>query len=247
MTVDLKEFLVQFHDFLAPQLDVYEQAIYLYLFRHSRLAGKEEVVMGFKSARARLATGVGEGGRPMSESTSHKKLESLQGKGCITIVRTSHKGRVLKVHLPSEIPGVVVLAEVAQSQDLETMDFFSVPANRALLLEREGNKCFYTLRPLTPDSFVVEHVISRPHGNNSYRNCVAASREVNNKKKASSAEDFFRRLLREGHLSDTEFADRMKALKLLKAGNLKPKYISMADVLTSKNEDKSELDGAANS
>lgn len=44
-------FFVQFQDFLAPKLDTYEQAIYLYIFRHSRMLGKPEVVIGFKSAR----------------------------------------------------------------------------------------------------------------------------------------------------------------------------------------------------
>ncbi len=218
--------MIQFHDSVAPLLDVYEQALYLYLFRHSRLMGEEEVLMGFKSARSRLATGVGEGGRPMSESTNQKKLFSLQEKGLITIIRTTHKGRVFKVHLPSEIPELVVPADAVPAPDPETIDFFAVSEHRLMLLEREGHRCFYTLKLLTKDSFVVEHVISRPNGDNSYRNCVAASREVNNKKGASSAEDFLRRLLREGYLNDTEFEDRMQALERLKSGELRPKHAS---------------------
>ena len=35
--MDLHEFIANFHDFLAPKLDSYEQAIYLYVFRHSKL------------------------------------------------------------------------------------------------------------------------------------------------------------------------------------------------------------------
>jgi len=62
--MDLREFFVNFHDHLAPKLDTYEQAIYLYVFRHSRLLGLEEVTIGFKSARHRLATGIGENGKP---------------------------------------------------------------------------------------------------------------------------------------------------------------------------------------
>ena len=56
----------------------------------------------------------------------------------------------------------------------------------------------------------------------SYRNCVAASREANNKKGAMSAEDFLRRLFREGYLSEPEFQDRLHALARLKAGELRP-------------------------
>src|SRR4029077_16018686 len=46
----------QFQDDLAPKLDTYEQAIYLYIFRHTRFLGKEEAVIGFKAARVRMAT-----------------------------------------------------------------------------------------------------------------------------------------------------------------------------------------------
>jgi hypothetical protein len=220
--MDLREFIVQFHDHLAPRLDTYEQAIYLYIFRHSRLLELDEITVGFKSARARLATGIGESGKPMSESSAYKKLASLQAKGCITIVRTNHSGRVLRLHLPSEIVGLISEPTPEPALDLETMDFFSVPENRALLLKREGYRCFYTLQQLDENNFIVEHVVSRPVGNNSYRNCVAASREANNRKGAMSAEDYLRRLFREGYLSESEFQDRLHALAKLKAGELRP-------------------------
>jgi hypothetical protein len=220
--IDLREFLIHFHDHLAPQLDTYEQAIYLYVFRHSRLLELDEITIGFKSARTRLATGIGEGGKPMSEGTASKKLASLQAKGCITTVRTNHTGRVLRLHLPSEIVGLISEPTPEPEPDLETMDFFSVPENRALLLKREDYRCFYTLQQLDENNFIVEHVVSRPVGNNSYRNCVAASREANNKKGKMTAEDFLRRLFREGYLSESEFQDRLHALAKLKAGELQP-------------------------
>ena len=180
--MDLREFFIQFQDHLAPRLDTYEQAIYLYIFRHSRLIHLEEVTIGFKSARHRLATGVGESGKAMSETTAYAKLASLQVKGCLTVVRTNHAGRVLRVHLPSEILGLVPQAQPKPEIDIEAMDFFGVPENRVLLLKREQQRCFYTLQTLDKDNFIVEHVVSRPVGNNSYRNCVAASQEANNKK-----------------------------------------------------------------
>jgi hypothetical protein len=220
--MDLREFIVQFQDHLAPKLDTYEQAIYLYVFRHSRLLGLSEATIGFKSARTRLATGVGEGGTPMSEGTAYKKLASLQAKGCITIVRTNHAGRVLRLHLPSEIIGLIPEPATEPEPDLEAMDFFNVAENRALLLKREGHRCFYTLQRLDADNFIVEHVVSRPTGNNSYRNCVAASREANNRKGAMSAEDFVRQLFREGFLSELELQDRLQAIVKLKAGELRP-------------------------
>jgi len=220
--LDLQEFFFQFQDYLAPKLDTYEQAIYLYIFRKSRLLGVEEVTIGFKSDRSRLATGIGESGKPMSESTCYLKLHSLEEKGCIKAIRTNHTGRLLRLNLPLEIPGIIPIPTQVPELDIEIMDFFDDPANRLLLLKRENYRCFYTLKKLDKDNFVVEHVVSRPKGNNSYRNCVAASREANNKKGSISAEDFLRGLFRDNYLNESEFQERMRALAQLKDGQLKP-------------------------
>ena len=53
--MNVEQFLKDFQDHLAPRLDTYEQAIYLYLFRHTRLVGRDDAVVGFKSARRLLA------------------------------------------------------------------------------------------------------------------------------------------------------------------------------------------------
>jgi len=200
--MELMEFFVQFQDHLAPKLDTYEQAIYLYIFRKSRLLGLDEVTIGFKSERARLATGIGTKGSPMSEGTCYEKLQSLKEKGCIKVVRSNHAGSLLRLFLPSEIPGIIPPPAQERKFDVEEMDFFNDPANM--------------------NNFIVEHVVSRPAGNNSYRNCVAASREANNKKGLTSAEDFLRRLFRENYLSESEFEGRMHALAQLKEGLLLP-------------------------
>jgi len=220
--MDLREFIIQFQDHLASKLDTYEQAIYLYIFRHSRLLGIEEATIGFKSARSRMACGIGEKDKPMSESTAYAKLASLESKGCIEILRTTHTGRSLRLRLPSEIPGLIPPLVAEAEPDIEDMDFFNVPENRMLLLKRENHRCFYTLQRLDESNFVVEHVVSRPVGDNSYRNCVAASREANNKKGSFSAEDYLRQLFRDGFLSETEFKDRIHHLALLRSGELKP-------------------------
>src|ERR1035437_3805201 len=209
--LDLKEFFIQFQDHLAPKLDTYEQAIYLYIFRKSRRLALDMCTIGFNSERTRLATGSCEKGKPMGRSTCELKVQSLEEKGCIRVVRVNHDGRLLRLNLPSEIPGIIPLPAQESEVDIEVMDFFNVSSNRLLLLKRENYKCFYTLQKLDKDNFIVEHVVSRPAGNNSYRNCVAASREANNKKGATSAEDYLRRLFRESYLSESEFQDRMRA------------------------------------
>lgn len=220
--MDIEQFFKEFQDHLAPRLDTYEQAIYLYLVRHTRLIGFEEAVIGFKSARRRMACGVGEKGKPMSENTVYEKLQSLQKKGCIVILDSNREGRRISVNLPSEISGVVVIGQPVLPLDLEEEDFFEEEENRPKILAREEHKCFYCLRPLNKENYVIEHVLSRPEGNNTYRNVVAACRRCNNRKKAFSAEDWLRTLYREGFLGETEFQDRMQHLVKLRAGELKP-------------------------
>ena len=39
--IDARTALEEFQDYLAPRLDVYEQAVYLYILRHSRLVVAE--------------------------------------------------------------------------------------------------------------------------------------------------------------------------------------------------------------
>lgn len=152
----------------------------------------------------------------------YKKLMQLEQIGCVKVLQTEHKGRRLRLFLPHEIAGMVPPAYLPPELNLESMDFFEVPENRLMILQREGYRCFYTLKPIDQLSFVAEHVISRPSGDNSYRNIVAASREANNRKGNLTAEDFFRRLFRDGYLSESEFGERLGALSNLKAGLLKP-------------------------
>jgi hypothetical protein len=88
---ELREFIQQFQDHLAPKLDTYEQAIYLYVFRHSRFIGKDEAVIGFKSARSRMATGLGIDGTPMSEGSAYRKLSSLKRRAALRSCRQNTK------------------------------------------------------------------------------------------------------------------------------------------------------------
>lgn len=220
--MDLKRAIEQFQDHLALRLDTYEQAVYLYVLRHSRLVGLDEVTIGFKSARKKMALGIGEAGKPMSEHTCYEKLRSLEKKGCLDILSTERAGTRVRLRLPDEIAGVVPKEVAPPATDPEAFDFFSVPQNRALLLEREGHRCFYCLRQLNGDNHVIEHVRSRPDGNNSYRNLVATCIQCNNRKGAAQAEDYIRALYRDGFLNDGEFKQRLAMLAKLVEGGLKP-------------------------
>ena len=225
--IDVEKFLVEFQDYLAPKLDTYEQDIYLYIFRHSRLVGQEEVVIGFKSARRKMSFGVGQNGRPMSEGTCYEKLASLKKKGCVDILDTAQYGTKMRLRLPEEIQGIIPEAPSTLPFSLEEMDFFNVPNNRLSILKREKNKCFYCLRDVDASNYVMEHATSRPNGDNSYRNVVAACRNCNNRKGDDPAEDFLRKLHRSGYLNAEEFENRLETLLQLRMGHLKPDLVGL--------------------
>ena len=220
--MNAERFLKEFHDYLSPLLDTYEQAIYLYAVRHSRLKGIDEVTIGFKSARKTFAFGIGKKGTPMSEGVCYEKLRSLETKRCLKILGSERNGTRLKVFLPHEIEGIIPPKGKNAVLSLEDMDFFNVTENRRFILQREDHKCFYCLRELNADNYVIEHVQSRPKGDSSYRNVVAACRNCNNRKGASSGEDYLRTLYRQNFLNGSEFENRLSHLELLRNGELKP-------------------------
>lgn len=220
--MDLKKFFVEFQDHLAPKLDTYEQAIYLYLFRHSHLEGRNETTISSRSSSTRMAMGSGKAGSPMSENQCREKLSSLNKKGCVSILDTVRMGKKVRIQLPNEIEGVVQVDNDDSIVSIEDMDFFDDPENRKLILEREEHRCFYCLCNLDETNSVMEHVVSRPDGDNSYRNVVAACIDCNNRKGASSAEDFMRTLYRGNFLSQRDFEMRCEHLRRLKEGELRP-------------------------
>ncbi len=210
-------------DFAEPQMDVYEFAIYMYLVRHTRLIGKDEGVFGFKSIRKTMVIGVGTSGNAMSEGTCYGRLTSLETKGFIKRIDSISSGQQIKVFYPSEIPGLI--KETINKPtiiDIEELDFFDTPENREKILERDNRKCFYCFKTLSKDGYVIEHVVSRPEGNNSYRNLVASCRTCNNKKDNLLVEDFIRKLYRDNIISDIELTTLTEKLERLKKGELKP-------------------------
>lgn len=158
----------------------------------------------------------------MSEGTVYRKLQSLEAKGCISIVASERSGRRIRLKLPCEMSGLVSEPTAAACVSIEEIDFFEVSENRSLILARETYRCFYCLRVLNDDNYVIEHVVSRPEGGNGYRNVVASCRACNNRKSNLDAAAFLRKLYRETFLTESELAERVVQLQRLKGGDLKP-------------------------
>ncbi len=212
----------QFQDFLAPRLDVYEQAVYLYILRHSRLVGKPRLTVELKSVRHKIARGLGRAGSRITTDTFLEKLRSLDSKGCVKLAEGHDDAPDVRVLLPSEMPGLIGKDRRAPEPDLEKMDFLNLAANRRMILEREEGRCFYCLRRLNESSVTIVQVSTRPPGDDGYRNVVAACRRCGTRKGDSSAEDLLRVLYREGAVNSDVLADRLEALKQLRDGKLRP-------------------------
>jgi len=223
---DIGQELQAFSDHVAPNLDVYEQAIFIYLLRHSYLEGSEALVIGLKSTRKKMGFGAGDGSKPMSEATITKKVQSLEVKGLIRKTGSGRSGTRLTVLKPTETAFFKSASQPSVQSNIEEIDFFDDPVGRDAILRREGSRCFYCFVSLDRDNYVMEHVVSRPEGDGRYTNIVAACRTCNNKKSNISAEGFLRTLYRGKLLSESEFQERCGALSDLQAGRLVPELNS---------------------
>ncbi len=221
--MDLQKALKDIVDYAEPKMDVYEFAIYMFLFRHTRLIDKESDIFGFKTLRKTLVIGVGEKNTPMSEGTCYDRLKSLKTKGFIDVVDSVFKGQKIKVYLPEEISGLIPDITISEvTNDINEIDFFTNSGFRQKILDRENWKCFYCFKNLNGENHVIEHVVSRPAGDNSYKNLVAACRTCNNKKDNLLASDFVRKLYRDQFISEIEFQTITENLIKLSNGDLKP-------------------------
>jgi len=216
----------QLEDLAVPRLhlSVFDRAVYSHLLRHSRLEGRLEL----RFSILWLARGA-----CVSGWAARKAVRRLVAKGALRLAERSRAGHVVKVRLPEEIRSVgagkiaacaaVRVPSVVNGGDLEMADFLETRALRQAIHAREGGRCFYCLRRLTPMVRYLDHVVPRVRGGrNGYRNLVSSCAECNSQKRERRAEDFLRWLCREGRLSAGELSGRFRALARLAAGKLRP-------------------------
>jgi len=114
-------------------------------------------------------------------------------------------------------------AEEPPASALESTDFLKTWALRKTIHARERGACFYCFRRTPANVQCLDHVIPRARsGRNSYRNLVSCCVECNSRKSDRPAPDFLRTLYRQGRLTPAELDGRLRALKDLAAGKLRP-------------------------
>src|SRR5216684_6966484 len=218
----------QLEDLVAPRLrlSVIDRTVYSHLLRHSRLEGKLRLRFSilWLGRNIRLSPG------PVREA-----VRRLVAHGALRMVQRSKLGHVVEVRLPDEIRTVrlnrIESRAAAKEEEvgaraaanLEEADFLRSMALRKAIHARERNQCFYCLRHTTPTVQCLDHVVPQARlGGNSYRNLVSSCIECNSQKGEKAADDFLRRLYREGQLNAAELAARLRALEDLATGKLRP-------------------------
>lgn len=159
-----------------------------------------------------------------SETSARLYLRSLAEKGVIEIDGYGRDGYRVMLLSPLSIEGITQkqLGKDAVT-DIEEADFFRDRRFVKVLLERQGGTCFYSLRQLDVDSCELDHLTPQARGgDNSYRNIVCCTFEMNKRKGDLLAEDFFRTLYRSGFLAADELEQRLSVLSDIRSGTLKP-------------------------
>ncbi len=214
---------MQFEDVLAPRLGltVWDRAVYSYLLRHSLVVGKLRLHFAVMS----VARDLGLSNGPVRQAV--RRLDEL---GALRLLERSKTGHLVEMRLPEQIRavrpgknGASQAPEEPPASALEATDFLKTWALRKTIHDRERGACFYCLRRTPAHVQCLDHVVPRVRfGRNSYRNLVSCCIECNSRKSDRPAPDFLRTLYRQGRLTPAELDGRLRALKDLAAGKLRP-------------------------
>jgi HNH endonuclease len=225
---------MQFEDVLAPRLglNVKDRVVYSYLLRHSLVVGKPRLHFAVLSLARTLGISVG----PVRQAV--RRLDEM---GALRVLQRSQTGHLVEMRLPEKIralrrgkdgavltTGVVGVGTTGAVGDappptLEATDFWKTWGLRKTIHARERGACFYCLRRTAANGQCLDHVVPRVRfGRNSYRNLVSCCMECNTRKGDRAARDFLRTLYRQGRLTPAELDGRLRALKDLAAGKLRP-------------------------
>jgi 5-methylcytosine-specific restriction endonuclease McrA len=217
---------MQFEDVLVPRLgrSVKERAVYSYLLRHSLVVGKVRLQFAVMALARTLGLSIG---------AARQAVRRLDELGALRVLERSKSGHLAEMRLPEKIRAVrlrkngALVATGAAGETppstVETTDFLKSWALRKAIHDRERGACFYCLRRTLANVRCLDHVVPRVRfGRNSYRNLVSCCIECNTRKNDRPARDFLRTLYRLGRLTPAELDARLRALKDVAAGKLRP-------------------------
>jgi 5-methylcytosine-specific restriction endonuclease McrA len=221
---DAEQTWKQLEDDTVPRLrlSVNDRAVYYHLLRHTRLEGKRQIRFSVRG----LSRSVRISDRPLRDA-----VRQLLWHGVLRLIRRSMAGHVVEVRLPDEVrttrPSKVEarkLAERRNAMNFEETDFMGSSQLRQAIHARESERCFYCMRRIPAVVRCLDHVVPRVrHGRNSYRNLVSCCLNCNSRKGDRHAADFLRWLYRDSRLTARELSARLRALRALGSGKLRPR------------------------
>lgn len=157
-------------DYLFPDVDAYEAALYIFLFRKSLFIGETSVRIGKRSISdgfVRGARGGGDGnrgGHSVNYAHLSESLKSLERKGCIQSGDTTREGTLYTVVLPTDIASVAARMSAVSRGPPAASDYFTDPLRRKEVFERDRWLCQYCGERLNPDTATLDHFIPQSRG-----------------------------------------------------------------------------------
>jgi len=228
--IDAVQVCKELEDDLAPRLKlpVLDRAVYSHLLRHSRLEGK----LRLRFSIVWLAKNIG-----VTSRRARQAVRRLVEKGVLRLIERSNIGHLVEVRLPGEVRGPRSAPTGSSGRvkppgkvGLDELDFWRTRPLRQSIHAREAGVCFYCLRQTPSRAHCLDHVVPvAKSGGSSYRNLVSCCLDCNSRKKDLPAEDFLRRLFREGRLSANDLSARLRAVQALSAGKLRPQVYDAED------------------
>jgi hypothetical protein len=169
----------------------------------------------------------------LSIGAARQAVRRLDELGALRVLERNKTGHLVEMRLPEKIRAVragrngasVAMGAAGEppASALEATDFLKTWALRKTIHDRERGACFYCHRRTPANVHCLDHVVPRVRfGRNSYRNLVSCCIECNTRKGDRPARDFLRTLYRLGRLTPAELDGRLRALRDLAAGKLRP-------------------------
>lgn len=197
----------EFEDYLAPLLGLKagERAVYSYLVRHSRLEGRPGVVMSMPG----LARGAAQ-----CLQSARVNVMRLVRKKCALVQPYRKQLYAIQVFLPAEVLRAIRPRDFGSI----TLRVLWVSKNRVLreaILRRERRRCFYCRqRLLDKPNIWFDHIVPLSRGGSpDEENVVACCRQCNRRKMTQSAQEYLRKLVREGTLTKEQMKRQLALAK----------------------------------
>lgn len=156
----LRGLLEDLLDHALPSLPPYDFTLYALLLRMTEFEGGSVRV-----GKRTIATLLGKGTRSSSGNYQHitEKLQNLAVGGYVSIGDTTRDGTEYTVAIPDDVVAVRE-SKASGSHDEVTRDYFTDPALRLELMQRDGFRCRYCGESVTAGTASLDHMTPQHAG-----------------------------------------------------------------------------------